>query len=122
MYSPPQVDTIEVYYNEISIYFIFYLYLRGTISFLNLGSGDYQCRALGSGLRESARCRGTLNHIGGSHEIKGTILGVLIKSTIEFWGLYWGPLILGNYHMSYSLDFLKEGYLGDYIGQYYRAY
>ena len=23
--------------------------------------------------------------------------------TIVFWGLYWGPLILGNYHFSYGL-------------------
>ena len=27
-----------------------------------------------------------------------TILGVPIIRTIVFWGLYWGPLILGDYH------------------------
>ena len=27
-------------------------------------------------------------------------LGVLIIRTIVFWGLYWGPLVLGNYQMS----------------------
>ena len=32
-------------------------------------------------------------------KIRGTILGVPIIRTIVFWGLYWGPLILGNYHM-----------------------
>ena len=29
----------------------------------------------------------------------GTFLGVPIVRTIVFWGLYWGPLILGNYHI-----------------------
>ena len=27
----------------------------------------------------------------------GTLLGVPIIRTIVFWGLYWGPLVLGNY-------------------------
>ena len=31
-------------------------------------------------------------------KIRGTLLGVPITRTIVFWGLYWGPLILGNYH------------------------
>ena len=26
-------------------------------------------------------------------------MGVPIIRTIVFWGLYWGPLILGNYHL-----------------------
>ena len=29
----------------------------------------------------------------------GTILGVPIIRITLFWGLYWGPLILGNYHI-----------------------
>ena len=29
-------------------------------------------------------------------------LGVPIIRTIVFWGLYWGPLILGTYHLSPS--------------------
>ena len=29
-------------------------------------------------------------------KIRGTILGVPIIRTIVFWGLYWGPHILGN--------------------------
>ena len=33
-------------------------------------------------------------------KIRGTILGVPITRIIVFWGLYWGPPILGNYHMS----------------------
>ena len=32
-------------------------------------------------------------------KIRGTILGVPIISIIVFWGLYWGPPILGNYHV-----------------------
>ena len=36
-------------------------------------------------------------------KIRGTLLGVPIirtKVTIVFWGLSWGPLILGNYHVN----------------------
>ena len=33
-------------------------------------------------------------------KIKGTLLGVPIIRTIVYWGLYWGTLILGNYHVS----------------------
>ena len=29
----------------------------------------------------------------------GTFLGVPIIRIIIYWGLYWGPLILRNYHM-----------------------
>ena len=35
----------------------------------------------------------------GFPKIRGTFLGVPIIRTIVFWGLYWGPLILGNYHV-----------------------
>ena len=35
----------------------------------------------------------------GFPKIRGTILGVSIIRTIVFWGLYWGSLILGNYHV-----------------------
>ena len=34
-------------------------------------------------------------------KIWGTILGVPIIRFIVFWGLYWGPPILGNYHMGW---------------------
>ena len=37
----------------------------------------------------------------GFPKIRGTILGVPIIRTIVFWGLYWGPLILGMYQMNY---------------------
>ena len=39
----------------------------------------------------------TPNSKGGFPKIRDTILGVPIVRTIVFWGLYWGPLILGNY-------------------------
>ena len=32
-------------------------------------------------------------------KIRGTILGVPIIRTIVYWGLYWGPLFLGNCYM-----------------------
>ena len=38
-------------------------------------------------------------HIWGFPKIKGTILGIPIIRTIVFRGLYWGPPILGNYHI-----------------------
>ena len=37
-------------------------------------------------------------YIGGFPKFRGTIMGVAPKvRTIVFWGLYWGPLIVGNY-------------------------
>ena len=38
-------------------------------------------------------------------KIKSTILGVPIITSIVYWGLYWGPRIMGNYqiqHMAVS--------------------
>ena len=32
-------------------------------------------------------------------KVRNTFLGAPIIRTIVFWGLYWGPHILGNYHM-----------------------
>ena len=37
--------------------------------------------------------------IWGFPKIRGTFLGVPIIRTLVFWGPYWGPLILGNYHI-----------------------
>ena len=37
--------------------------------------------------------------IWGLPKIRGTLLGVPIIRTIVYWGLHWGPLILGNYHL-----------------------
>ena len=38
-------------------------------------------------------------------QIRGTSLGVPIIRTIVFWGLHWGPPILGNYHVAFSFPF-----------------
>ena len=35
----------------------------------------------------------------GFPKIRGTSLGDPIIRTIVFWGVYWGPCILGNYHV-----------------------
>ena len=35
--------------------------------------------------------------IWGFPTIRGTFVEVPIIRTIVFWGLYWGPLVLGNY-------------------------
>ena len=36
-------------------------------------------------------------------KIRDTFLGVPIIRTIVFWGLYWGPLILGNYLIGFRV-------------------
>ena len=41
-------------------------------------------------------------------KIRGTFLGVPIMRIIVFWGLYWGPLILGNYQIGEGQKFLQE--------------
>ena len=40
----------------------------------------------------------------GFPRIRGTLLGVLIIRTIVYWGLYWGPPMLGNYHVQARVD------------------
>ena len=35
----------------------------------------------------------------GFPKTRGTFLGVLIIRIIVFWGLHWGSLMLGNYHI-----------------------
>ena len=30
--------------------------------------------------------------------MRGNLMAVPIRRIIVYWGLYWGPLILGNYH------------------------
>ena len=54
------------------------------------------------GFRVGRRCcvpREVSCGIWGFPKIRGTILGVPIRRTIVYWGLYWGPPISGNYHM-----------------------
>ena len=45
------------------------------------------------------RVHGAIWYIWGFPKIRGTILGVPMTRTIVFLGLYWGPLILGNYNI-----------------------
>ena len=42
-------------------------------------------------------------NIWGFPKIRGILLGVPIIRTIVFWGLYWGSLILGKYHIIQGL-------------------
>ena len=45
---------------------------------------------------------------------RGTLLGVPIIRTIVYWGLHWGPLILGNYHLKtrfHGLGFRPQGHM-----------
>ena len=46
--------------------------------------------------------------IWGFPKIRGTLLGV----PIVFWGLYWGPLNLGNYHIGDNGKENENYYLG----------
>ena len=34
---------------------------------------------------------------------RGPLLGVPIIRVIVFWGLFWGPLILGNYQLGFRV-------------------
>ena len=51
------------------------------------------------GIKATASSVGTL----GFPKIRGTLSGVLIIRIIVFWGLYWGPPIIGNYQISKEL-------------------
>ena len=42
----------------------------------------------------------------GFPKIRGSLLGVPTIRTIVFGGLYWGPLILGSYHVGYGVQSL----------------
>ena len=48
-----------------------------------------------AGLRRSEK----LGPIWGFPKIRGTLLGVTIIRLVVFWGLFWGPLVLGNSHI-----------------------
>ena len=66
--------------------------------------------------------------IWGCPKIRGTSLGVPILRTVVFWGLYWGPLNLGHYHIPQYTKILiaripgkvplilGKPYMGTYIG------
>ena len=54
-------------------------------------------------LKRREEARWVKGSIWGFPKIRGTILGVPIIKIIVFWGLYWGPFILGNYHILHSI-------------------
>ena len=45
------------------------------------------------------QCMYELLLLWGFPKLRGIFLEVPIIRIIVFWGLYWGPLILGNYHI-----------------------
>ena len=50
-----------------------------------------------------------IGDIWGFPKIRGTLLEVPIIRTIVFWGLHWGPPILGNYHMVPNSRYFTDG-------------
>ena len=58
-----------------------------------------ECSGL-AGLRRGSIILGHM--IWGFPKNGGTFLGIPIIRIIAFWGLYWGPLILGNYHVEHA--------------------
>ena len=63
-------------------------------------------RVRGSRALEKAPCRlklrGNCLNMWVFPTIRGALLAVPIIRTIAFWGLYWGPLVLDNYHVFYA--------------------
>ena len=43
---------------------------------------------------------------------RGTILGVPITRAIVYWGPYWGPPLLGNYHLLPSQSYANASLVG----------
>ena len=68
------------------------------------GCASFQWQSLMGMVRKVAPLRSHVNVgiIWGVPKIRGTILGAMIIRTIVYWGLYWGPLLLGNYHIGSS--------------------
>ena len=58
----------------------------------------------------------------GVSQNEGYLFGGPLNKAIVFRCLYWGSRVLGNYHVSYSLNSLEGDYTGDLIGDYYRGY
>ena len=52
----------------------------------------------------------------GFPKIRSTLLGVPIIRTIVYWGLHWGPLILGNYHMGIVIHAVAMILFGVLVG------
>ena len=47
----------------------------------------------------------------GFPKIRGTFLEVPIGRIIVFWGVYWGPPILGNYHITCNAAYARNALL-----------
>ena len=54
---------------------------------------------IAQGARQAGKVTLDVRYIWGFPEIRGTILGIPIIRIIVYLGLYWGPPILGNYHI-----------------------
>ena len=63
------------------------------LGFQGLGFEFQGLNGLGDAFRDC------IGFIWGFPKIRCTFLGVPVIRTIVFWGLYWGPPILGNYHI-----------------------
>ena len=55
-------------------------------------------------------------YMGGFPKIEDTILGVPIIRTIVFWGVHWGSLILGNYHIYKDIHVYDYVHMWTYTG------
>ena len=60
------------------------------------------------------RNQSEVNVIGGFPKLGVPFLGVPIIRTIIFWGLYWGPLVLGNYQLRWSSGSNKTAMDGNF--------
>ena len=54
-------------------------------------------------------CEGILKPIWGFPKIRGTFLGAPLIRTLVYWALYWGTLILGNYHIHIMAASIHKG-------------
>ena len=61
-----------------------------------MASGEKELQRTGSCEHRVARM--SFGGIVGFANMRGTLFGVPIIGTVEFCGLFWGPVIWGNYH------------------------
>ena len=80
-----------------------YVYMGGCQNYgPSLGTLNIRCRiiiVIPEGTIILTTTHMTYLCIWGFPKIRGTFLAVPIVRTIVYWGLYWGPPILGNYHI-----------------------
>ena len=82
------------------VYFLFGPLFIDSMGNVDCSSHDYRLQDQGQ-LLEGSSQQGSLQKpiLGDFPKIRGTFLRVPIIRIIVFWGLYWGPTILGNYHI-----------------------